>query len=87
MTHHFIPSYIPYRGISGIEDIAAAEREVASERAVLNGVKFLQVRTSSTKAAGVTTLLPMDSYFLQTVREVCGHMCDMDGVTADPMAL
>jgi hypothetical protein len=58
---------------------------VASERAVLNGVKFLQVRTTSTKAAGA--LLPMDSYFLQTVREVCGHMCDMDGVTADPMAL
>jgi hypothetical protein len=81
------PKLHTLQGISGIEDIAAAEREVASERAVLNGVKFLQVRTSSTKAAGVTTLLPMDSYFLQTVREVCGHMCDMDGVTADPMAL
>ena len=32
---------------------------------------------------------PEDSYFLQTLREVCGHMCDMDGVseTSDPMAL
>ena len=30
---------------------------------------------------------PMDSYFLQTLREICGHMCDMDGVYADPMAL
>jgi hypothetical protein len=79
------PKLHTLQGISGIEDIAAAEREVASERAVLNGVKFLQVRTTSTKAAGA--LLPMDSYFLQTVREVCGHMCDMDGVTADPMAL
>jgi hypothetical protein len=29
----------------------------------------------------------MDSYFLQTLREICGHMCDMDGVYADPMAL
>jgi hypothetical protein len=29
----------------------------------------------------------MDSYFLQTLREICGHMCDMDGVCADPMAL
>jgi hypothetical protein len=29
----------------------------------------------------------MDSYFLQTLREICGHMCDMDGVNADPMAL
>ena len=23
---------------------------------------------------------PVDSYFLQTLREICGHMCDMDGV-------
>ena len=31
---------------------------------------------------------PMDSYFLQTLREICGHMCDMDGVDdVDPMAL
>lgn len=30
---------------------------------------------------------PIDSYFLQTLREICGHMCDMDGVDADPMAL
>ena len=30
----------------------------------------------------------MDSYFLQTLREICGHMCDMDGVfDVDPMAL
>lgn len=30
----------------------------------------------------------MDSYFLQTLREICGHMCDMDGVIdVDPMAL
>ena len=30
---------------------------------------------------------PVDSYFLSTLREICGHMCDMDGVDADPMAL
>jgi len=32
---------------------------------------------------------PMDSYFLQTLREICGHMCEMDGVigSTDPMAL
>jgi len=82
------PKLHTLRGVEGIEDIAAAEREVASERAVLNGVKFLQVRagiaSSTTRAA---TTMPVDSYFLQTVREVCGHMCDMDGVTADPMAL
>ena len=31
----------------------------------------------------------MDSYFLQTLREICGHMCEMDGVigSTDPMAL
>ena len=30
----------------------------------------------------------MDSYFLQTLREICGHMCEMDGVfDIDPMAL
>ena len=31
--------------------------------------------------------MPVDSYFLQTLREICGHMCDMEGVAADPMAL
>ena len=84
------PKLHTLRGVEGIEDIAAAEREVASERAVLNGVKFLRVPrasiASSTTRAAVATM-PVDSYFLQTVREVCGHMCDMDGVTADPMAL
>ncbi|KAL3803106.1 hypothetical protein ACHAW5_001970 [Stephanodiscus triporus] len=67
-------------GVSGVDDIAAAEREAAGERASLNGVKFLQVRSP---LQGRTD----DSYFLQTVREVCGHMCDMNGVDADPMAL
>lgn len=69
-------------GVSGVDDIAAAEREAAGERASLNGVKFLQVR-SPLGLQGRTD----DSYFLQTVREVCGHMCDMNGVDADPMAL
>lgn len=93
------PKLHTLQSVSGIEDIAAVEREVASERAVLNGVRFLQaVRTtprtttasSSTTTTPYTTAaatIPMDSYFLQTVREVCGHMCDMDDVTADPMAL
>jgi hypothetical protein len=70
-------------GVSGVYDIAAAEREAAGERASLNGVKFLQVRSGLHKRGGA----PVDSYFLQTVREVCGHMCDMEGVDADPMAL
>jgi len=31
---------------------------------------------------------PMDSYFLRTLREICGHMCDMDGVVGvDDLAL
>ena len=82
------PKLHTLRGVEGIEDIAAAEREVASERAVLNGVKFLQVRAGiASSTARAATTMPVDSYFLQTVREVCGHMCDMDGVTADPMAL
>mmetsp|Transcript_7848 Transcript_7848/g.13662 ORF Transcript_7848/g.13662 Transcript_7848/m.13662 type:complete len:347 (+) Transcript_7848:271-1311(+) len=72
-----------------VEDIAAAEREAARERAALNGVKFLQVKsylaTGSDERPDVRN--PVDSYFLQTLREICGHMCDMDGVDADPMAL
>jgi len=72
-----------------VEDIAAAEREAAGERAALNGVKFLQVKNSvgsgSDRPDARST--PVDSYFLQTLREICGHMCDMDGVDADPMAL
>ena len=35
----------------------------------------------------IITAETMDSYFLRTLREICGHMCDMDGVDADPMAL
>ena len=73
-----------------VEDIAAAEREAAGERASLNGVKFLQVKDNNTvdetrddKQSNKT----VDSYFLQTLREICGHMSDMDGVRADPMAL
>ncbi|KAL7546527.1 hypothetical protein ACHAWF_009860 [Thalassiosira exigua] len=66
-----------------VEDIAAAEREAAGERASLNGVKFMQVRTGGSAADKG----PVDSYFLQTLREICGHMCDMEGVRADPMAL
>jgi len=30
-----------------VEDIAMAEREAASERGVLNGIKFLQIKGSS----------------------------------------
>ncbi|EJK49384.1 hypothetical protein THAOC_31746 [Thalassiosira oceanica] len=68
-----------------VDDIAAAEREAAGERAVLNGVKFLQVKSAS--ASEVAGDMPVDSYFLQTLREICGHLCDMEGVFADPMAL
>ena len=70
-------------GVSGVYDIAAAEREAAGERASINGVKFLQVSSGLYRRGGA----PVDSYFLQTVREVCGHMCSMEGVNADPMAL
>lgn len=78
-------------GVTGVDDIAAAEREAASERASLNGVKFLQVRGVNAlrnASGGGVRGTPVDSYFLQTLREVCGHLCDMDGVVAaDPMAL
>ncbi|KAL7535235.1 hypothetical protein ACHAXR_006361 [Thalassiosira sp. AJA248-18] len=71
-----------------VEDIAAAEREAAGERAVLNGVKFLQVKNVDRGNGDVSNNKnPVDSYFLQTLREISGHMCDMDGVDADPMAL
>jgi len=69
-----------------VEDIAAAEREAAGERAILNGVKFLQVK-GTVHDEIMDNSKPVDSYFLQTLREICGHMCDMDGVDADPMAL
>jgi len=68
-----------------VADIAAAEREAAGERASLNGVKFLQVKNLAQDETDHKK--PVDSYFLQTLREICGHMCDMDGVDADPMAL
>jgi len=29
----------------------------------------------------------VDSHFLETLREICDHMCNMDGVDTDPMAL
>lgn len=71
-----------------VEDIAMAEREAASERGALNGVKFLQIKSGSGGGEPNTENEPMDSYFLQTLREICGHMCDMDGVfDVDPMAL
>ena len=70
-------------GVSGMYDIATAKQETAGERASLNGVKFLQMSSGLDRQGGA----PVDSYFLQTVREVCGHMCDMEGVNADPMAL
>jgi len=74
-----------------VEDIAAAEREAAGERASLNGVKFLQVKNDNTddetRDDNKQTNKTVDSYFLQTLREICGHMSDMDGVRADPMAL
>ena len=72
-----------------VEDIAAAEREAAGERASLNGVKFLQVKDNKTDETrdDKQTNKTVDSYFLQTLREICGHMSDMDGVRADPMAL
>ena len=35
-----------------VEDIAAAEREAAGERAALNGVKFLQVRRIRATGSG-----------------------------------
>ncbi|KAL3815961.1 hypothetical protein ACHAXA_003582 [Cyclostephanos tholiformis] len=77
----YLPRMHELGGVSGVDDIAAAEREAAAERASLNGVNFMQVRDHCHRGG------PVDSYFLQTVREVCGHMCDMDGVDADPMAL
>jgi hypothetical protein len=73
----------PLPSVYGVEDIAMAEREAAGERASLNGVKFLQVNHHQ----HTMDHQPLDSYFLQTLREVCGHMCEMDAVDADPMAL
>ena len=35
-----------------VDDIAAAEREAAGERAVLNGVKFLQVKSAGGEFPG-----------------------------------
>eukprot|EP01082_Thalassiosira_pseudonana_P008792 g7809.t1 g7809 contig26:330034-331516(-) len=71
-----------------VEDIAEAEREAARERGVLNGVKFLQLGMVGGKPQPKNhPNQPIDSYFLRTLREICGHMCDMDGVSADPMAL
>lgn len=82
-----------------VEDIAEAEREAAAERGVLNGVKFLRVADDYSSSGdgedrgvggGANTIngpQNSDSYFLQTLRETCTHMCDMDGVYADPMAL
>ncbi len=67
------------------------EREAAMERAVLNGVKFLQAKPPhfqfNASNENNDTTAALDSYFLQTLREVCGHMCEMDAVDADPMAL
>lgn len=91
------PSLMPRMHVLGtalVDDIAAAEREAAGERASLNGVGFLQVKDPQ-RGGGVNgggegrqqMQMPVDSYFLQTLREICGHMCDMDGVDADPMAL
>ncbi len=73
----------------GVEDMALAEREAAMERAVFNGVKFLQVTKPPPHFQFTTddTAAALDSYFLQTLREICGHMCEMDAVDADPMAL
>mmetsp|Transcript_23462 Transcript_23462/g.46698 ORF Transcript_23462/g.46698 Transcript_23462/m.46698 type:complete len:334 (-) Transcript_23462:68-1069(-) len=70
-----------------VEDIAMAEREAAYERGVLNGLKFLKVKGGPGEPNKENE--PMDSYFLQTLREICGHMCEMDGVigSTDPMAL
>lgn len=70
-----------------VEDIAMAEREAAYERGALNGVKFMKVKDPTPPGADKET--PMDSYFLQTLREICGHLCEMDGVigSIDPMAL
>jgi len=89
MDPSLLPRMHTLRGV-WVEDIAAAEREAAGERAALNGVKFLQVKKqSSPTSVGAKSRdgNPVDSYFLQTLREICGHMCDMDGVDADPMAL
>ena len=84
----------PLSSVYGIEkDIAMAEREAAGERALLNGVKFLQVVKNqqqlgrSNGDGSMEHAPPLDSYFLQTLREVCGHMCEMDAVDADPMVL
>ena len=84
----------PLSSVYGIEkDIAMAEREAAGERALLNGVKFLQVVKNQQQLGrsygdgSMEHAPPLDSYFLQTLREVCGHMCEMDAVDADPMVL
>mmetsp|Transcript_534 Transcript_534/g.1095 ORF Transcript_534/g.1095 Transcript_534/m.1095 type:complete len:436 (-) Transcript_534:159-1466(-) len=91
-TCHVLP---PVR----VEDIAEAEREAAAERGVLNGVKFLRVADDYSPSGDGEDRVAVggananygpqnsDSYFLQTLRETCTHMCDMDGVYADPMAL
>ena len=53
-----------------VEDIAAAEREAAGERASLNGVKFLQVENNNTEDEtrdDKQTNKTVDSYFLQTL--------------------
>mmetsp|Transcript_6852 Transcript_6852/g.15151 ORF Transcript_6852/g.15151 Transcript_6852/m.15151 type:complete len:392 (+) Transcript_6852:189-1364(+) len=81
-----LPRIHPLKAV-WVEDIAAAEREAAMERALLNGVKFLQVKHVPNFDETRDDQPPIDSYFLQTLREICGHMCDMDGVDADPMAL
>mmetsp|Transcript_6104 Transcript_6104/g.9501 ORF Transcript_6104/g.9501 Transcript_6104/m.9501 type:complete len:337 (-) Transcript_6104:93-1103(-) len=72
-----------------VEDIAMAEREAAYERGALNGVKFMKVKDPTPSGEKKNNNEPMDSYFLQTLREICGHMCEMDGVigSIDPMAL
>ena len=43
MDPKLLPRMQPLRSV-WVEDIAAAEREAAGERASLNGVKFLQVK-------------------------------------------
>jgi len=71
-----------------VEDIAMAEREAAYERGALNGLKFMKVKDGCPGEPNKENE-PMDSYFLQTLREICGHLCEMDGVvgSTDPMAL
>ena len=48
-----------------VEDIAAAEREAAGERALLNGVKFLQVKKIDGKKSDdvVVHILCIDCFF------------------------